>query len=92
MQLPEDDGQGGTGTAGDLSDEQAGGLRPGLQIVGGESEAAVGVVLTQELERVRREVDDQNAPIRAERTCDLAQSEGRVVGEVQDLVEHGEID
>ncbi len=92
MQLPEDDGQGGTGTAGDLSDEQAGGLRPGSQIVGGESEAAMGVVLTQEFERVRREVDDQDSPGWPNDARHFAEGPARIVGEVEDLVKDGEVD
>ena len=60
--------------------------------VGAEPETTVGVLGAQELERVRREVDDQQAAAGCEQAGRLAQRAGRVVEEVQHLVDDDEVE
>ena len=65
---------------------------PGRDLLAREAEPAMRLGLAQELEAVRREIDDQQAPARGEEPCRLAQGPGRIVEVVQHLVDDDEVE
>jgi hypothetical protein len=65
---------------------EAGRGHPLRDCLGRKSEAAVGMLLTQKLKIVRREIDHQQPPTGLEHACGLADRAGTVIEEVQHLM------
>ena len=59
--------------------------------LGGKAEAAMGVLVAQEFEIVRREIDDQQASARPQQARRLADGAGAVVEEVQHLMDNDDV-
>ena len=75
----------------EIGDAEVGRARPAGHLRFGEAEPAMGVVGAQELEPVRREVDDQHLAARLQRPPRLRQHAARIVEIVQHLVDDDEI-
>ena len=60
--------------------------------LGREAEAQMRVLLAQEFEVMRREVDDQQPPLRAQRARGLGDRARTVVEEVQHLMDHDDVE
>ena len=64
-------------------------LRHGL---GPEAEAQMGVLLAQEFQIVRREIDHQQPPLRAQRARGFGDRTRPIIEEVQHLMDHDDIE
>ena len=71
---------------------EAGGFHPLRHRLGGEAEPAMGMLLAQEFELVRREIDHQQPAARAQHARRLADRAGAVVEEVQHLVDDDDVE
>ena len=67
-------------------------LEPACDAVGAEAETHMSVIRSKELEPVRREVDDQHPPAGRQEPADLAYRPGRIVEEVQHLMDHDQVE
>jgi tRNA-Thr(GGU) m(6)t(6)A37 methyltransferase TsaA len=65
--------------------------QPGADLILREAETAVGLGLAQELEGMRREIDDEHPPAGREKPRRLAQGATGIVEIVEDLMHHHEI-
>ena len=72
---------------GDLFQVEFESLQPALHLVMGEAEAAVGVFLAQELQLMRRKIDDQQATAWRQHPRRLADRRPRLLREMQDMVQ-----
>ena len=70
---------------------QARRLQPALHPLVGEAQAPVLVLLAQEFQAVRREVDDQQTSGRRHQTRRLGHGGGRIGQVVQHLVNHNQV-
>ena len=66
--------------------------QPGVDRVRGEPQSAMGVLAAQEVQLVRREVDDEQSAARGDEACRLVHRTRRVVEIVQHLVHDHEIE
>ena len=73
-------------------DVEAGGGEPSAHRLGREAEAAMGVLVAQEFEIVRREVDHQQPPGRAQHARGLRDRARAVVEEVQHLMDDDDVE
>ena len=65
-------------------------FQPTLELIGGEAEPAMGGLLAQEFELMRREIDHEQPAARLEQPCGFRDRGSRVVEEVQHLMQdHG---
>ena len=71
---------------------EIGGRHPLRHGLGREAQSAVGVLVAQELELVRREIDDQQPPGRAQHAGGLVDRARAVVQEVQHLVDDDDVE
>ena len=71
---------------------EAGGFEPLRHRLAGEAEPAMGVLVAQEFEIVRREIDDQEAPTRPQHPRRLADGARAVVEEVQHLMDDDDVE
>ena len=74
-----------------LDEPEAGPLQPGRHVLGGDAEAAMGVALTQVLEIMGSEVDDQHAAPRPEDAGGFGERPGGLVQIMKNLVDRYEI-
>ena len=69
-----------------------GGFEPLRHRFGGKAEPAMGVLVAQEFEIVRREIDDQQPPAGPQHARRLADGAGAVVEEVQHLMDDDDVE